>query len=264
MRFDPHSNCIIDEITGTTITTDIIFSSNNPAVLLAGRGDYWGIYRVNGDFSLMLLKDHLHGTNPVFNADCTSVMFDIDSFNERITLVIKERTVDVIYSIYSPDLLYREDSILNFDGNTTCVSVIRNSDEHTIFQYERSTFAPPEVNWFTRKGHLWYCSGRRHMHQLFIDLTTQQVFDPPVTEKESFCWSTVKISKCGDFLIVDGCYWAMPSWVNVYDFRDPSKGWPLVCESADSDCEITISDNIIHINGSEQKLKYSIDSLEAV
>ena len=73
-------------------------------------------------------------------------------------------------------------------------------------------------------GHDYLVCGSDYQGQTFIRLDTGERFDhlPDAASKGfGFCWAEHHPSPDKTLLAVDGCYWAAPYEVVVYDFRDP-------------------------------------------
>jgi hypothetical protein len=83
-------------------------------------------------------------------------------------------------------------------------------------------------NFFLKNGTEWVVCGASYMSQTFIDLETRTIFERPADCKDGFCWADVKANPSGTLLLVCGCVWAAPYEFKIYDFSDPSKGWPCI------------------------------------
>lgn len=79
-----------------------------------------------------------------------------------------------------------------------------------------------------RTGHDYLLCGKDYWGSYsIVDLTTAQVLDQvPVGQHngddDRWCWAAVYPSPDGTKLAVEGCWWACPYDVRVYDFIDPT------------------------------------------
>ncbi len=83
--------------------------------------------------------------------------------------------------------------------------------------------------WYTfvlghNDGHDYLLCGENYQGQTVIQLDTHKRVDYLPTEAKQgwgFCWADAQISPDKDYLLVDGCYWAAPYQLNVYNFKNP-------------------------------------------
>lgn len=103
-------------------------------------------------------------------------------------------------------------------------TVYRVSDGELVCDIKRnySTFHHSIV---TKNGEEWLITGRKYMGQTLVNLDTAQEYE---SNEGGFCWSSHTLSPDGNTLIVDGCFWAAPYEIKLFDFTDPSKGWEEV------------------------------------
>lgn len=77
-------------------------------------------------------------------------------------------------------------------------------------------------NFVTKNGQEWLITGRKYMGQTIVNLDTATEYE---NNDGSFCWSSARLSPDENMLVVEGCHWACPYEVKLFDFTDPSKGW---------------------------------------
>ncbi|MEO1525558.1 MAG: hypothetical protein AAFX06_08975 [Planctomycetota bacterium] len=73
-------------------------------------------------------------------------------------------------------------------------------------------------------GHDYLIAGEDYQGQTIVELDTQNRFDgvPDAAEQGfGFCWTAHYPTPDGRFLFVDGCVWAAPYELVLYDFGDP-------------------------------------------
>jgi hypothetical protein len=100
-----------------------------------------------------------------------------------------------------------------FCGSHEVADVMRN--------YSRFPYAWAEGH---PNGHDYLLCGEDYQGQTVVELDTgRQVSTYPeaATKGFGFCWSSIHPSPDKKFLAVDGCFWACPYEVVIYDFRDP-------------------------------------------
>jgi hypothetical protein len=101
-----------------------------------------------------------------------------------------------------------------------------NSDE-LIADVKRNYGAFP-FSWVDKhtNGHSYLICGADYQGQTIIELDTKQRVDYTPSSADSgvgFCWSDHIPSPDGNMLMVDGCYWACPYELRIYDFSEPMK-----------------------------------------
>lgn len=116
----------------------------------------------------------------------------------------------------------------------TLGAIARAEDGVTIAQIRRN-FSDFLACWVTTPdGREWFVGGASYMGQTVVDLQTGAVYhDPkhPSYEGYEFCWASAQLLADGRTLLVEGCHWACPYEYRLYDFTDPTKGWPeLGCD----------------------------------
>lgn len=67
-------------------------------------------------------------------------------------------------------------------------------------------------------GHDYLICGRDYMNQTIVQLDTGLIHD---VDGKHFCWADYKISHNKNKIVVDGCYWASPYELRIYDFSNP-------------------------------------------
>lgn len=81
-------------------------------------------------------------------------------------------------------------------------------------------------------GHDYLVCGEDYQGQTVLELDTgrRRNFLPEEAKKGAgFCWVAYSYHAGQQLLVVDGCYWACPYEVRLYDFSDPmEKGWAQI------------------------------------
>lgn len=75
-----------------------------------------------------------------------------------------------------------------------------------------------------KNGHDYLICGENYQGQTVIELDTglrKEYLHEDAKQGMGFCFAGMEPNSVGDLLIVDGCYWACPYEVRVYDFSDP-------------------------------------------
>lgn len=79
------------------------------------------------------------------------------------------------------------------------------------------------------EGHDYLVGGENYQGQTVIQLDTGKKVNNLSHGHEKgfgFCWSSYEFNKQHKMLVVDGCYWACPYEIKLFDFSDPiGKGW---------------------------------------
>lgn len=78
--------------------------------------------------------------------------------------------------------------------------------------------------WVSRADGEYLLCGEDYQGYNVIDLEREQnilTFPDEAYEGTGFCWAAVFPSPCGQLLAVDGCYWACPYELVIYDFSEP-------------------------------------------
>ena len=79
--------------------------------------------------------------------------------------------------------------------------------------------------WVQHKDREFLFCGEDYQGYNVIDLSTAIntfTFPQEAYEGLGFCWAAVYPSPSGKLLAVEGCYWACPSELVIYDFKNPS------------------------------------------
>jgi hypothetical protein len=85
-------------------------------------------------------------------------------------------------------------------------------------------------------GHDYLICGEDYQGQTFVELDTGKKRNhvPDAAKKGAgFCWATQRPSPDGTMIAVEGCYWAAPYEVVIYDFSDPMAKHPPIEISRD-------------------------------
>lgn len=114
--------------------------------------------------------------------------------------------------------------------NLTIATVYRNEEEIIKIKRNYSHF------WYEfcehPDGNTYFLCGEDYQGQTIVNLNTKEKksYRPPEAAKGfGFCWANVKVSPNGEFIAVEGCIWAAPYEVRLYDFSDPmAMPWPEV------------------------------------
>jgi|APSaa5957512576_1039674.scaffolds.fasta_scaffold02676_9 hypothetical protein len=80
-------------------------------------------------------------------------------------------------------------------------------------------------------GHDWLVCGDDYQGQTFVQTSTGETISKIPDEAydgHGFCWVSMLLLEDGVTLLVDGCYWACPYQLRLYDVSDPEQGWPLL------------------------------------
>jgi hypothetical protein len=80
-------------------------------------------------------------------------------------------------------------------------------------------------------GHDYLICGEDYQGQTFCQLDTgeqKSLIPDDAFEGFGFCWAGYRLLEDGKTLEVDGCYWACPYELRLYDVSDPMNGWPLL------------------------------------
>lgn len=112
-------------------------------------------------------------------------------------------------------------------------------------------------------GHDYLICGENYMSQTVIELDTRKRIELP-TGTSQFCWAHYEFNQDEKLIIVDGCFWAAPYEIKIYDFSDPMNGWPELEIESPNDCFYpqempTIKDGLFIF--SEHKNVHDIDIL---
>ena len=102
-----------------------------------------------------------------------------------------------------------------YRGDTLLATVCRN--------YSPFLFAWVEGH---ENGNDYLVCGENYQGQTLVNLSngSKTSFLPKAAEQgHGFCWAGVSPSPNGKYLMVDGCYWACPFEVVLYDFSEPEK-----------------------------------------
>lgn len=78
-------------------------------------------------------------------------------------------------------------------------------------------------------GHSYLVGGIDYQGQTVLELDTGRRHDfipKEATLGWGFCWVTHQYDAEHQLLIVEGCYWACPEEIRLYDFSSPMDGWP--------------------------------------
>jgi len=161
----------------------------------------------------------------------------IESPSKRFTLTIQayktgERTITYgsgVQAVTKVVKTWNYTSGVLKDGEEVITTIYRNYSDffHTFF---------------LKNGTEWIVCGSSYTSQTFIDLETRMVFERPTDSKDGFCWTTVNANPSGSLLLVCGCVWGGPYEYIMYDFSDPSKGWPRLPMEHDDRSEAYIDD----------------------
>ena len=93
--------------------------------------------------------------------------------------------------------------------------------------------------WVERRTGAFLLTGEDYQGQSVVDLRSGEVkhYLPKAAERGGgFCFSSLYPSPDGMLLAVEGCYWACPYEVRVYDISDPMNGpFPLLHEDSDNE-----------------------------
>lgn len=135
-----------------------------------------------------------------------------------------------------------------FSGSKFVVEVRRN--------YRRFPFLWMEDH---VDGRDWLVCGEDYQGQTFVDLQTgEKVENLPVeaARGHGFCWAGYELLGDGRTLLVDGCYWACPYELRLYDVSDPASGWSLVewpeeVEYVDSEDRVRVSGDRVVVEKGE-------------
>lgn len=92
-------------------------------------------------------------------------------------------------------------------------------------------------------GHDYLLCGADYQGQTLIRLDTGERWDhvpPEAAVGAGFCFADITPSPDGRTLAVDGCYWAAPYEVRLYDFTEP--GLPLPLLGSHDNCNLSIKE----------------------
>lgn len=124
----------------------------------------------------------------------------------------------------SPTGRYRFDLSERWATNSS-FGTLSNADGSLITTVERNysdfpyTWAESHLN-----GHDYFICGEDYQGQTIVELDTGKRIDHLPDEKQpdgGFCWAAHYVSKDRRFLAVDGCFWACPYELVIFDFNDP-------------------------------------------
>jgi len=96
--------------------------------------------------------------------------------------------------------------------------------EKKIFSIVKRNYSHFPFQWIQKKGREYILCGIDYQGYTIIDLETGQTesFIPEEAyEGHGFCWAAMYYQTDTDKLIVDGCYWACPYELVVYDISEP-------------------------------------------
>ena len=143
--------------------------------------------------------------------------------------------------VFSPSEKYKLIISDYFSGkntwNYTRGDVINVNDGQLISRVDRNYTAFP-FSWCERhpEGHDYLICGEDYQCQTIIELDTRKridYVDPLAEQGWAFCWTAHYPSPDGKYLIVEGCVWACPYELVLFDFTKPMslpykeiKRWP--------------------------------------
>lgn len=97
--------------------------------------------------------------------------------------------------------------------------------DEPIFEVQRNYCAFPFC-WIENhlNGHHYLVCGEDYQGQTILELDTGERVDHCALSRiagSGFCWATMTPSPNGSLLAVEGCYWAAPYELVIYDFSEP-------------------------------------------
>lgn len=104
-------------------------------------------------------------------------------------------------------------------------SIFREGERAPIAVIDRNFGAFP-LSWCEGhpNGHDYLLGGEDYQGQTVVELDTGERvdhIDPQARDGMGFCWAAHFPSPAGDLLFVDGCFWAAPYELVLFDFREP-------------------------------------------
>lgn len=106
---------------------------------------------------------------------------------------------------------YSRATVLNRESGKAIADIVRN---YGMFWYA----------WVQNHTGEYLLCGEDYQGYNVIDLTRGEnylSFPEEAFEGGGFCWAAVHPSPSGNYIAVEGCYWACPYELRVFDFRDP-------------------------------------------
>lgn len=140
----------------------------------------------------------------------------------------KDGTLSVTKEFTSPSNKYRLVLDSYSFGNNTWNFVkasLYDSNACLLFEVYRNYSSFP-FSWVEShpNGHDYFVCGYDYQSQTILELDTGKRTDYTPTEASKgvgFCWASHKPSPDKTLLAVEGCYWACPYEVVIYDFSNP-------------------------------------------
>lgn len=117
-------------------------------------------------------------------------------------------------------LRYREEG----HGWNYSRGVVRRVATGRVIADIRRTLAGFWFSWVLHPSGEYLLCGEDYQGYNVIELDTGRnvlTFPPEAYEGQGFCWGAAYPSPSGRLIAVDGCYWACPSDLVVFDFSDP-------------------------------------------
>lgn len=102
--------------------------------------------------------------------------------------------------------------------------VVRKAATGELVADVRRNWAVFWFSWVLRPGGEYLLCGEDYQGYNVIELCTGRnvlTFPPEAYEGQGFCWGAAYPSPDGRLVAVDGCYWACPDDLVVFDFSDP-------------------------------------------
>jgi hypothetical protein len=103
--------------------------------------------------------------------------------------------------------------------------VVRHRETQEVIADIRRNYGIFWHAWVQQKDRQFLLCGEDYQGYNVIDLSTgTNTFTFPLEAYKGtgFCWAAVHPSPSGELLAVEGCYWACPYEIVIYDFKNPS------------------------------------------
>ncbi|MBX2798227.1 MAG: hypothetical protein KTR31_11170 [Myxococcales bacterium] len=118
-------------------------------------------------------------------------------------------------------------------GWSYSLGVITREQDGAVLAEVRRNFGHFPFCWMEGHvdGHDYLVCGEDYQGQTFCQLDTAEVFQhlpDAAFDGHGFCWADYRLLSDGRTLLVDGCYWACPYELRLYDVSDPASGWPRI------------------------------------
>ncbi len=125
------------------------------------------------------------------------------------------------------------------------IKIINKENNDIIYQYRQINSSPPLNKFIKINDNIWWFGGTDCETKLFLNCDTKEIFKD---QTNPFIWTGPYIlSPDNKYMLMDGCFWAFPYQIKLYDISDLKNGYKEISMYN----KLVISDNDDMIDDSD-------------